>query len=116
MRNSDDELNRLKKLRDQQIEARDPTQKQWRIQKQISTRYNARQKFHIKELWTEIPHKWRGLFVGLLLGLLIWLFLAIALPSKTWVDAIGFGAVGIFAVIGVIFGTAFDLRDNLRDF
>ncbi|OGO15602.1 MAG: hypothetical protein A2Z14_15125 [Chloroflexi bacterium RBG_16_48_8] len=115
MGNNNDELERLKHLRDQQLRARDPHKKQQQLQYNISRRYReSREPFNLKKMWREVEHKWRGLILGGFFGFV----LLVALPhfvDSEWTELIGFGALLFLMLIGAAIGQAADARDELRD-
>ena len=115
MNGSNNEVERLKKLREQQLRARDPLKKQRKIQQTVTRKYRAQKNVTPGELIGNIPHKIQGLIVGLILGLATWIVLAILFQEK-WVDLVGIVALVILPSLGVLFGGAYDVRDNLRDF
>jgi Flp pilus assembly protein TadB len=112
---SNNELERLKRLREQQLRDRDPLKKQRKVQRTVTRKYRARKNETLGELIAGVSHKLKGLIVGLFLGLLIWFLLALVF-QETWVDLAGILAVVFLPALGVLFGGAFDTRDNLRDF
>jgi hypothetical protein len=115
MANSDKELERLKRLREQQLAARDPGKKQREVQRHVTAQYRARKKVTVGELWGDVSHKIRGIIIGLFLGLIAWILLAIFVDSN-WVDVAGILAVVIFPIFGILIGSSLDWRDEMRDF
>jgi VIT1/CCC1 family predicted Fe2+/Mn2+ transporter len=115
MSNRDDELKRLKRIRDQQIRKRDPTTKEKRLQHTIATRRRKSvRKFSLVELFREVSHKVKGTLIGAILGLLIFLFLPYFLESS-WIDFVGIGAIFFLAILGYFLGQALDTRDSLKE-
>jgi len=112
----DPEQERLSRLRDGQLAARDPRVKQRRLQQDYSRKSKAYagQRLSLGSMWKEIPHIYRSGFVGLVVGLLIvW-----QLP-QVWVSflaiyvAVG-AAIGIL-LVSLLVGRSLDIRDNIRD-
>ncbi len=114
MPSSNDEVERLKRLRDRQLAARDPHNKQRKIQRTVTRKYRARKRVTFKELFGDIPHKWRGILYGFLGGLIAWIVLAVVFQEE-WVDYVGILLIVVLTLFGFIFGVALDTRDNLRD-
>jgi len=72
MGNRNDEVERFKRLRDQQLRARDPQKKQQQLQHNISKRYKqSREPFSFTKIWQEVEHKWRGILIGGFLGFIL---------------------------------------------
>jgi hypothetical protein len=115
MGSGNDEVERLKRLRDQQLKARDPHKKQQKLQHGISTRYReSREPFSFAKIWQEVDHKWRGLLIGGFLGFVILIILPNFVESA-WTELIGIGAIFFLMLIGFAIGQAADARDELRD-
>ena len=114
MSSEDRELERLKRIRDRQLSARDPQVKQRKIQRNIATkRRKAVRKFSLREIWAEIPHKVKGAFMGAVIGLAISIVLPMFVEAY-WVDIVGVAAIFVLAVVGFFFGQASDTRDSLN--
>lgn len=109
-----DERERLKRLRDRQLQARNPQKADQRVMHQVARRRGRRQKkVTLGEMLRDLPHKWRGLFFGCLLGVLLWLLLTL-LVELAWVDLLGLAVILVLALLGYALGQAFDARDELR--
>jgi VIT1/CCC1 family predicted Fe2+/Mn2+ transporter len=110
-----DEVERLRRLRDQQLEARDPQKKQRKLQHTISTRYReTREPFDLSKIWKEVDQKWRGLLLGAFLGVVVLVILPNFIES-VWAEVIGVAAIFSLMLIGFAIGQAADARDELRD-
>ena len=113
--NRDDEVERLRKLRDRQISLRDPHVQQQKVQKHVAhRRRSSREPFVLSRIFTQIPKVITFTIVGMLLGLVVLLVLPYFV-QETWTDMVGIVAVVILAVFGAAFGQAIDVRDRLRD-
>ena len=116
MSNADQERERIKRIREQQLRARDPRKAERRAVRTVTRRRRQRyQRVTFSEMIRDIPHKWRGFIFGAVLGAV----LAIVLPilfEGTLVELIGFLSIVVLALVGFAIGQAFDLRDELRDF
>lgn len=111
------EIQRLRTLRDRQLNARDPLAKDRKLQRQVSEKNIRRSKNQIifKDIWKDIPHKWKGAVYGFGLGILILFFIQLLFSDKINI------LVALFLILapiilGYLFGSSFDWRDDLRDF
>jgi len=109
-----DEQERLKRLRDKQINARDPLVKQRHFQQSSSAKEKRTKKsFSLKEAWADIPHVIKMPFYALVLGTAT-LFILPSLWDSKWAG-ITAGGITIFLIIfGVVVGNATDLRDEIK--
>jgi hypothetical protein len=110
------EQERLAKLRDQQIRARDPHARERKIQQKITSRRRKkiRKQSFVRDAAKDVGKKWKGLLIGALLGLLVMILLPIILDDE-WTELVGFAAVPVLAILGFIFGASLDWRDNLKN-
>ncbi len=109
------EIDRLRRLRERQLRDRDPLAKQRRQDREIARKQQRmRQAFSLGRMWADVPRRWRGAFVGLLLGLLI-LLAAPSLMAAPWATCLGVGAVPFAALIGFLIGRYQDTMDEIRD-
>ena len=115
MPDNEQELERLKRLRERQLADRDPHIKQrqfQRISAQRERRY--RKPYSLGKMWQDIPHAWKGFFYGALLGTMVLVILPILWVSP-WAIPCSVTAIVIFALFGVVLGRALDSRDNIKD-
>jgi hypothetical protein len=116
----DDELERLKRIRDQQIEARDPFAKGRALHRRLSARQRRMRKQKtlqeiMQEMLADIPARWKGTVIGATIGTLISIVLVLLKVDAVWV-ILTWLVVSIFLAIGgFIIGRAFDWRDEVRD-
>jgi hypothetical protein len=112
---SNDEQERLKRLRDGQLKARDPLVKQKQFQHSSSVKEKRMRKpFSFKKALAEdIPHVVKVPFYGLLLGVLVLVILPNLWDSK-WAVLVSGGLTLLFIIFGVVFGNSLDLRDDIR--
>ncbi|NWF68033.1 MAG: hypothetical protein HXY40_03015 [Chloroflexi bacterium] len=107
-----DELDRLQRLRDAQIKARDPgTSKikgyDWGKHAQRAKQIQkARQKPLLRDLYDLLPGRWKGALAGLLLGALLAALLYFLLPGEWKIAALL--PLLICAVAGFIIGKTTD--------
>jgi hypothetical protein len=112
---SDQEQERLKRLRQRQLSERDPLIKQRDFQHRGAIREKrAKKPFSFSKGWADIPHVFKMPFYGLLVGILITVLLPY-LWNSPWTFLVGVGVTVIIMIFGVITGNALDLRDDIRD-
>ncbi len=115
MTNQDKEVERLRRLRERQIQSRDPLKKKRKLQSQISQKNKARKHYSLADGVNDLSYQVKGLFIGFILGLIaaigLWAFV-----DATWVDWAALGAIFFLTILGFIFGASFDWRADLRDF
>lgn len=112
---NNDEVERLKRIRDRQLADRDPSGKRSGYTRTYSRQRSARQPLTLKSAINTFSNKLKGLIVGVLAGILAWIVLSL-LVTAPWVDWAGLAAILLLAVAGVIVGASFDWRDDLRNF
>jgi F0F1-type ATP synthase assembly protein I len=113
----DDELERIRKIRDRQLQLRDPTIEEKRLQREIAKKRRSRvEKFSFGGIFGDIPKMITGTLIGMVIGILIFVILPYIFPQKPWVDIAGVAVTVIGAIFGFFFGRAIDARDALSDF
>ncbi len=109
------ESERLRRLRDQQLQARDPLTKQRRLDGEISQkRRRMQQSFSFGGMWQDIPHRWKGAFVGGLIGLGI-LLIAPSLIEGNWGLCLGVAAFPFGALAGFLIGRYEDSMEDIKE-
>lgn len=115
MSNDRSEIERLQRLRQRQLQARDPLAKQRAIERRVTARRRRmRRQVSYLDLITDVPRKWQGLILGLLIGMALWLGINL-LVEAAWEDIVGLGVTIALPIVGFYFGQALDVRDELRD-
>jgi hypothetical protein len=116
MPGSDQEQERLKRLRDRQLSDRDPLVKQRQFQRSTAKRERklARKSYSLGRMWKDIPHIWKGLFYGLVLGTLVLIILPLFWISP-WAVPCSAATIVVFAILGAAFGRAIDTRENIKN-
>lgn len=112
---SDQEQERLKRLREQQLQARDPMVKQRKIQRNISVKEKKlRKKFTLSGAWRDFPKVVRMPIIALLIGGAITIFLP-SLWNSPYATIAGAGATILMIIFAIVLGNALDLRDEIKD-
>ncbi len=119
MNQHDDDIERLKRLRDRQIQARDPHVKKREWHQRVSMQQRKkRQRFTFGALMREIddiPNKWKGAVIGATIGTIV-LAVLMAAVEADWAILVGIALIAILMLIGFVFGASFDWRDEVSDF
>ena len=110
----DPELERLIKLREKQISARDPLVKKRKFDQMAAERERKRDKsISLAEFWTAIPQAARSGFFGLLVGLVL-----LKIVTGLWVSPLAMPVMVIVTIvsvlIGAVIGNAIELRYNIK--
>jgi hypothetical protein len=109
------EVERIMRIRQQQLEGRDPHAKQRETDRRVAARRRKmRKQVSYLDIITDVPRKWQGIVLGLMFGVVIWIGLFL-LVEASWVDMAGVAAMVVLAIVGFFFGQALDVRDELRD-
>ena len=116
MPGNDQELERLKRLRERQLFDRDPLVKQRQFQRSSVQRERklAKKGYTFGQMWNDVPHAWRGFFYGAVLGTVVLIILPIFWISP-WAVPCSAMTIVVFAIVGVIIGRAVDTRENIKD-
>ncbi len=116
MGNRESEQERLRRLRDKQIRARDPQVKERKVGRQVAAQQRKKRKNEsfIRDSAGAVSHKVRGAFLGALLGLLVMLLLPMVMEGRM-ADILGIVAFPFLIALGVLIGASFDWRDDIRD-
>jgi hypothetical protein len=110
MSRQDDELARIKRIRDQQLAARDPRARDRVLQSKVRARRQIK-KFTIKNLLSDFTAKWTWMVAGGVIGAV--LAIVVNLVFKTaWAEYVGYGLVLFGIVIGRLFGGIRDWGDE----
>jgi hypothetical protein len=114
MTNSPGDRERLQRIRDKQISARDPHAKRRKVDAKVAARRRVTVKrFGVRDL-TQVPHKFVWAIGGGVLGVLFIIFLPYfwADPKATLVSIV---ALFFFVAVGFFIGRGLDTRDELKD-
>ena len=110
-----DEIERLKRLRERQLRLRDPKAKDNAVQHKISQRYKP-QKLTAASVIQDIPGKWLGMIFGALLGTILAVAINVLIDFEaSWMEYVIYILIFFCAVIGRGLGAAMDWRDEDHD-
>jgi VIT1/CCC1 family predicted Fe2+/Mn2+ transporter len=111
----DPEQERLSRLRDRQIQARDPHVQQRRIHGKIARKQRSSvEAFSVGRVLSEVPSMWKGAVLGFFVGIL-GVALIPLVWSSTWALPCSAVLALMLAIFGLIIGRAADTRDSLKD-
>jgi VIT1/CCC1 family predicted Fe2+/Mn2+ transporter len=109
------DLERLRRIRQQQLAARDPRKKQDKLQKTISHKHRSHsQSFSIGTMWAEVPNRWKGAFFGCIFGVIA-IFVLPLVTDAEWATTVGFVLLFFLGVMGFLVGRSKDAQDDLRN-
>ncbi len=115
MSNENQEQERLRRLKEQQIRARNPQKKQQQFQRMTAQRERKKDRsFSLARAWRDIPHIWRYSIYGFVLGILVLLILPLLWNSPS-AQLCSFVAILVFTIFGGMVGNAIDVRENIKD-
>lgn len=118
MTDKENDVERFIRIRDEQLESRDPQKGIRKTHDGIASKHQrikgGEKKVTILDMVTDVPHKLRGTLIGAGIGLIVFIVLPLFIFEE-WVNTLGLASVFILAILGFIIGQAFDTRDNLRD-
>jgi hypothetical protein len=119
MGDENQELERLMRIRDRQISARDPKAQDRRMQQKLTVqRRRMRKKLSLREMIIDVlgnlSYKVWGAIVGAALGVILLIVLTLVVDNPT-APLVGLTATIVLALVGLIFGHSFDWRDEVRD-
>ncbi|HEY70001.1 MAG TPA: hypothetical protein G4O08_05390 [Anaerolineae bacterium] len=115
MTNNRSEVERLKKLRERQLAARDPHKKQRKLQQTVTRKYRrATEPFSLGRMWDQTPSIWKGTLFGMSFGVIAILILPLFMDPVLAVT-VGVIVLVVATIFGLLLGRAVDARDNIQD-
>ena len=114
MSNSPNDRERLQRLREKQISARDPHTKHRRVEAKVAARRRTTVKRFSIRMLSEVPHKYVWALGGALLGVLVIILLPYFWPDPR-AYLVALVALLFLVAVGYVLGRALDARDELRD-
>jgi len=109
MSKEDEELERLKKLRAQQIAARDPTVKEKKLYGKISTNAKKYTRYSLRDAINDMPAKWFYMLIGTIVGIFIGIVLMWVI-NAWWSGGVALIVTLVCALLGRVVGLAEDFR------
>jgi len=107
-----DEIERIKRIRDRQIRARDPRAQQREIQQKIKARHRE-EAFSLQDFLRNIPAKWWGMIIGGIIGLVVAIVLSKAIETEaSWMDYAWYLVVFAGIVLGRGVGASVDWSEE----
>ena len=115
MSRQDDEIERLKRIRDRQITLRDPKEKDRVVQHKIASRYK-KEKITAGSMIRDMSGRWLGTILGGIIGILIAIaFHLLVQYDAFWIEYVGYFIVLVCIVMGRGLGAAMDWREGDHD-
>ena len=120
MSNQNDDLERIRRIRDRQLRDRDPLASRRKSQRLAATRY-TRPKVSFREVMREIPGKWRGMIIGGFIGFLLALVLDRVLHLSLlkigtfWASYVWYSLIVFGVVVGRLLAVAMDWSEEDYD-
>lgn len=112
MSNRNDEIERIQRIREQQIKARDPRAHHRKFQQKISARHR-KETFSLQDILTNIPTKWWGMIIGGIVGLIVAILFNKAIETEaSWMEYVGYVIVFAGIVLGRGVGAALDWSEE----
>jgi hypothetical protein len=110
--NDNDEVERLRRLRERQLRLRDPKAKDREIQHRISTRYR-KEKLTLGGVIRDVPGKWLGTIFGAIFGVIIAIAFNLLIEYEAfWIEYVGYFIILVCLVMGRGLGAAMDWREE----
>lgn len=115
MSHQNDEIERIRRIRDRQLRLRDPTIKGRKVQRATAARYKP-QKLTLAGAIREIPGKWLGTVLGGLVGILLGvLFDLLVAADDWWMRYVGYVIAFAGFAVGRMLGAILDWREDDHD-
>ena len=111
MRGQESERERLKRIREEQLSARDPTRKERQMQQRLVRRHSKKSGFDFETFASAIPAKTWLMILGALVGLLLAIITNIIVQAD-WARYVGIGLILYGLVVGRILGGVRDWGDE----
>lgn len=103
------EIERIKRIRERQLRTRDPKAYDRKIMKKVSTGHRKKSQLTFRDVLKDIPGGWWGMLFGAFFGIVV------AVPVSTvmevsWAEYLGIVIVFACIVIGRVLGAVLDWR------
>ncbi|MBN1888646.1 MAG: hypothetical protein JW850_11670 [Thermoflexales bacterium] len=109
-----DERERLARLRDRQLQSRDPQIKQRKLQGHISQQWKSTKPPTFWEMVKKIPYSVRGAMIGAAIGVVVWIVLN-QVWNSPWANMAALVVALVLTIFGIVLGQGFDAREELKD-
>jgi len=110
----DSEAERLKRLREKQLNARDPLAHERKFQRNMSVKEKRmRKSISLKDEWRRVPYIIKAPLFGLILGIIATI-ITVRLWDWQYAIYVGIAATIFFIVFGAVLGNALDLREDIK--
>jgi hypothetical protein len=107
-----DEVERIKRIRDRQLQLRDPRARDREVQHKVASRYR-RDRITLGSAIRDLSGKWLGTIIGGLCGVLIAIAFHLLVQSEDdWVSWASYVIVLAGLALGRLAGAALDWRDE----
>ena len=110
MSRHNDELERIKRIRDAQLAARDPRARDRAMQAQVRARRQTK-KLTFKNVLADFTAKWTWMVVGGAIGAVLAIVVNLVF-RVTWAEYVGYGLILFGMVVGRILGAIRDWGDE----
>ena len=105
------EIERIERIRERQLRARDPKAYDKKIMRHVSAGYRKKSQLTFRDVLRDIPGKWWGMLCGGIFGLVVAVLVNVALEAS-WAKYLGYLIVFACVVIGRLLGTVLDWREE----
>ena len=109
MSRQNEELERIKRIRDQQLVARDPRARDHALQ-QVRARRQSK-KLTVRNILADFTAKWTWMVVGGAIGAVLAIVVNLVFKA-TWAEYVGYGLILFGMVVGRILGAIRDWGDE----
>lgn len=110
MSRQEDEVERIRRIRDQQLAARDPRAKERAVFQKVSQRRKVRS-FTFKNILADFQAKWTWMAVGGIAGALAAIAINLLFKAQ-WAEYVGYVMVAFGIVVGRLCGAVRDWGDE----
>lgn len=110
MPRDENELDRLRRLREQQIQDRDPRQKNTRLYRDIGRKVEKSRQVSVVQIIREFPARWLYMLIGFFVGLIIGLTITALFDGVWWSQLVALVVVLVLTFVGRVAGLAEDWR------
>ena len=111
MGSQNDEIERLKRIRERQLSDRDPRKRDKRFQYKVSQR--PKKNLTVEDIVKDIPSKWWGMIIGGIIGIALAIVLNITLGEiGPWIEYVGIIIVLALVVLGRLLGATVSWREE----